>query len=375
MKKIILTCLVGVLILGFSQGQAQAIYRITDLGDLPGGSNFSNAYDINDHGQVVGISSVDSNITPYHGFIWDSVNGITDLGDLPGGWDSSYAHGINNAGHAVGYSSGEHHMINTFPENYAFICEANNGMSDIGLNNNHYSMAFAINNNGIVAGRKGTSDGSSAFIRDYISQTTTTLGGLKDNGNSYSSASCINDHNQVAGFSEASTGTRAFYWDSNTGMIDLGDLFGGDDYSVANDINDNGQVIGVSDTYNGRQSFIWNASGGLTQLVGLGVDSATIAYGINNPGQIVGFSYSNNDQRAVVWEDTTVFDLNSLIDESGDNWVLTEAISINNFGQITGRGINPNGDIHAYLLTPVPEPVTLSLLFIGGVNVIRKRRS
>ena len=74
----------------------------TDLGALPGGDYYSNATDINDSGQVVGYSpTVDRNS---HAFITgpDGV-GLIDLGTLPGG-DSSEAYGINNAGQVVGYS-------------------------------------------------------------------------------------------------------------------------------------------------------------------------------------------------------------------------------------------------------------------------------
>jgi hypothetical protein len=48
-------------------------------------------------------------------------------------------------------------------------------------------------------------------------------------------------------------------------------------------------------------------------------------------------------------------DLNTLIpNDSG--WTLTAASSINDAGQITGWGVNPNGLQHAYLLTPVAIP-------------------
>ena len=36
------------------------------------------------------------------GVLWDSGT-MTDLGDLPGGTDSSVAYGINEAGQVVGY--------------------------------------------------------------------------------------------------------------------------------------------------------------------------------------------------------------------------------------------------------------------------------
>lgn len=84
-----------------SSGWAAPVYTLTDLGDLPGGNNLSQARGINDSGQVVGYSYAS---TGARGFIWDSVNGMVDLGDLPGGTDISIAHDINDSGQAVGYS-------------------------------------------------------------------------------------------------------------------------------------------------------------------------------------------------------------------------------------------------------------------------------
>jgi hypothetical protein len=76
---------------------------------------------------------------------------------------------------------------------------------------------------------------------------------------------------------------------------------------------------------------------------------------INSSGQVVG-----GGSRAFYYDATTgVVDLNTLIDpDSG--WVLWEARAINDLGQIVGAG-DFNGQRHAYLLTPVPEPSTFAL--------------
>ena len=74
------------------------------------------------------------------------------------------------------------------------------------------------------------------------------------------------------------------------------------------------------------------------------------AYGINDRGQVVGYSVtSSSDPHAFLW-DGVMKDLNSLIPENS-GWVLTEAMDINNKGQILGTG-RFHGHTRAFLLTP-----------------------
>ena len=74
---------------------------------------------------------------------------------------------------------------------------------------------------------------------------------------------------------------------------------------------------------------------GLGTLTG-GVYSRALA--INEPGDIVGVSDSPVGNRAVLWtRQREMWDLNQLI-PAGSNLVLTEAVSINNQGQILAIG-------------------------------------
>jgi probable HAF family extracellular repeat protein len=77
---------------------------------------------------------------------------------------------------------------------------------------------------------------------------------------------------------------------------------------------------------------------------------------------------------AFVYSGSTMTDLNALIDPSS-GWTLQEARSINDSGQIAGFGYHknqgrPGGTIHAFLLTPVPEPTTLVLLGISFCSIV-----
>ncbi len=95
------------------------------------------------------------------------------------------------------------------------------------------------------------------------------------------------------------------------------------------------------------------------------------AYGINANGQVVGDSGTASGKHAFLYSSSTMMDLNSLITPSS-GWMLEAATSINDLGQIVGQGYI-NGQYHAYLLTPVPEPTALSLLALGGLALARRR--
>jgi probable HAF family extracellular repeat protein len=76
---------------------------MTDLGTL--GGNFSFAYDINDHGQVVGYATTTSGTN--HAFLYSNGT-IIDLNSLlspTSGWELQLATGINDSGQIAGYGS------------------------------------------------------------------------------------------------------------------------------------------------------------------------------------------------------------------------------------------------------------------------------
>ena len=265
------------------------------IGDLDWG-NGGRAYGINDYGKVVGISAS----APQHAFFWGEESGSIDLGTLVGSSGTSAALAINNSNQVIGYSyteSGYH----------AFLWDESNGLHDLG-----------------------------------------TLGGI------YSRAHGINNFGKVVGSANDGDNTHAFVWDSLDGMKDLGTLSGG--WSVAQDINDLMQIVGSSN----NQAFYWDTESGMIPMGNFGGNS--YSFSINNSGEAVGQAVNSvGESRAFIWDkENGMRDLNEFVND--DNWpILDYASAINDSGQIVGYS-NFNGEAHAFLLTPIPEPTIDAIL-------------
>jgi probable HAF family extracellular repeat protein len=121
-------------------------------------------------------------------------------------------------------------------------------------------------------------------------------------------------------------------------MEDLGAL-PGKDQSVATGINNSGGVVGYSSSGSAEDSaFLWSRNKGMESLGTLPSGDYSRALAINEPGDVVGVSDSPVGNRAVLWtRQGEIVDLNTLI-PPGSGFVLTEAVSINNQGQILATG-------------------------------------
>lgn len=213
-----------------------------ELGGVP--ANFSSssvAWGINNAGQVTGGIYSNGRV---RATIWSATGEATNLGDLPGGADFSYAFALNDAGQVVGWSSG------TSGDN-AFIWREGVGMTDLGnlRPGRDSSMANSINANGEVVGSSFNSMQSKAFL------WTEGLGmmdlGDLPGGRDSSTARGINDFGLIVGSGTTDDGTRAFVWSAEGGMRDLNTLLDFDDplrgraiLTNANDINNSGQIVG-----------------------------------------------------------------------------------------------------------------------------------
>jgi probable HAF family extracellular repeat protein len=135
------------------------------LGRLPG-STFSEASDINDAGQVVGISQFSNGNT--HATEW-SGGKVIDLGALPG-FTGSQAVGINDRGQVVGSSFGGSSQLATEWSDDSVI-----NLGTLGTG----SIAYDINDAGLAVGISGSSP---SFAVEWSDGSVINLGGLNVGG-------------------------------------------------------------------------------------------------------------------------------------------------------------------------------------------------
>lgn len=118
--------------------------QMVDIGTLGGTSGAANW--MNSRGQVVGSSNLAGDQL-LHAFLWDEKQGLKDLGTLPGG-NYSEAFSVNDAGEVVGWSDS--------PHGFDAVLWKNGRMIDLGkLPGDCYSEPQSINSRGQIVGNSG----------------------------------------------------------------------------------------------------------------------------------------------------------------------------------------------------------------------------
>jgi probable HAF family extracellular repeat protein len=318
---------------------AAQTYTVTDLGVLPG-DNWSVAGSIHSAGKITGAVGNFNN--PSSGVFAYSKGALTNLGTLGGA--SGIGNGINASGQIAGYSQNASRTYRAFLSN-------GDTLTDIGDLGGGSAVAYAINDLGQVVGSAVTSGHANhPFL--YSNGEMIDLGtlGSPEGVDWWNSAQGVNNSGVVAGTSYDAQGNFfGFFW-SNGKMTKLGTL--GGSWSQAYAINNKGQLTGLAYTADGNaHAFITTAKGKLKDLgVFAGQSSTTWGFGINDSGVVVGQSSFQGTYHAFVYSGGKIKDLNGLI-PSKSGWVLLDADSINNAGQIVGTGMH-KGQEHAFLLTP-----------------------
>jgi uncharacterized membrane protein len=306
-------------------------YWVTDLRPLDGGKT-SQAFDLNDRGDVVGRTDFGGSHGHAHAVIWESDKSPRDLGTLDG--NGSEADRISPGGRIAGWSSfiGKHIHAVTF---------GGDKPTDIGTLSGTMSLAFGIDDTGRTLVTADTPTGAvhSYVLSDSPPVDLGTLSGYRD-----AAASYLASDGAVVGTSDNGGGGKlAFRWLGGA-MQPLPPLRGYTN-SYANRANGGGEVVGsCSDGPVKFRAVAWSNEA----PIGLGPESGkeSEALAVNDAGVVVG--QCNN--HACLWRHGKLIDLNTMIGKHSGT-VLHTAVAINNRGQIACNG-TVNNETHAYLLTP-----------------------
>jgi probable HAF family extracellular repeat protein len=305
---------------------------------------------MNDSGQVVGSGN-------YLATLWNGNTSIS-LGTLGGNYGLAWD--INNHGKVVGTSQPQNSVL------FRATLWDSEAIHDLGFS----VEATAINSSGQIVGHGiiGISNGGRAYLVEH--GTINELPGI--GGDVEAGAYGINDSGLIVGSSAISSNNsnrHATLWQDGV-PVDLGTLGGSSSYAYA--INNLGVVVG--DTYTStdaqgeRPAFVWNQ----TEMIDLGTlgGSSSAAFDINDAGKIVGESLMPDGRsRATLWDGFVPVDLDHFRDRTvlGGSWRLTHASAINNEGWITGYATV--GGTVGFLLVPrvieVPEPESFLLGLVG----------
>ena len=387
MKAIIITL---ALLVAASSGLAQSFQG---LGDYSGGTDFSLAMAISADGStVVGYSSAEIGD---RAFRWTAETGMVDLGELPGGSPRTQAYDVSADGSViVGPSwAADGSYRNGFRWTLSDPATGSGGMQALldqsGQVINTYPTA--VSDDGLVVGGWwSTPELSQAGFRWDMTNGGTGTGNVVSLGTwpGSSGGSVVwgvsPDGSMLVG--AANDGLwRGFYSVDGEQVA----AFGGADSlrpTSARDASLNGDIIvGFGriggDLNNPREGFRWTADGGTVGLGDLpGGEVHSEAWAVSADGStIVGASSVETDNAAFIWDqEHGMRDLNDVLtDDYGidlDGWYLNGAMGISADGlTITGHGINPQGNTEAWVAT-IPEPATMSLLSLGGLALLRRRK-
>jgi probable HAF family extracellular repeat protein len=325
-----------------------ALYTVTDLGALNCCYDWvyaSAARAVNAHGDVAGFTSSPTDPKKIIPFVYQNGT-MTAISDNPG-WATS----INDAGEVTGFV--------WFPgeaNGHAFRY-LNGVLTDVGTlpgdTNRPYSIGWAINNSGTIAGESG----NDAWIVD----DTGDMWRLKRQ--SARAAYGINDAGDVVGLLSPVVGgpysNHGFLFDGHS-MLELPTLDGDPtSVSVPMAVNSSRQVAGYGWRNGNSEQRAFLYENGVTKDLGTLEDPRfeshwSSGHAINSFGHVVGIS----DASTFLYRDGVMLDLNHAIDKDpGGIWPYVYIVlAINDAGQIAGTCYldGPSGvTIRACLLTPV----------------------
>jgi probable HAF family extracellular repeat protein len=247
---------------------------------------------------------------------------VVDLGELPGGLASS-AYALNDNGMIAGTSmdsAGQWRTVRWIDGTVEVLAS----FDPSGLN-----IPEDMNDAGQIVGRINMGFGLSYGVLWSPSGVPASLDGLPNGVPQFVVARGINESGIVVGRAQESAPTmygHAAVWSGTELAIDLG-FMGGGTYSEAYGVNNFGHVVGVASIANTNQhAFLWK-DGQYTDLsLWSGGGASSKAYAINDAGVIVGM----NASKAAKWANGSV----QFLPMPAGVSAFTAAVDINDAGDI-----------------------------------------
>lgn len=368
----------AVLALTLAAGSASAGVTFNRIGVAPTvdpqSPSFSDAYGVSNAGTVVGSQYVSG--VGFRAFSWtqgggrQQVNGINPESGL-------FARSITPDGLVV---VGE----NTGP-GVAYRQVNGGAIESLGIGDPKvYDQTAAndVSNDGsAVAGLLSRiEDGTFRAARWTQDSGWENLGVLS--GDYESSGNAMSgDGTVVAGYS-VGTFFTAVTWTKDTGLQALPNPFNTfSNTAVIAMAADGSAFVGeAQDLSDKSQAVVWNANGTSNVLANVtGFDSGA-AYGVSGDGSIVGgtvyIDQIGGDTAAFWGADGTAYDLKAYLEGVGidlTGWTLLAVTEVSQNGvYLTGRGINPDGALEAFVVQ-IPTPGS-AVLLLAGASILHRRR-
>ena len=385
-------------------GRCFGQYAFTPLGSATGAGGTSSAMGISQNGMYITGGTTTSGGAS-QAYLLDTSTAasgtLTALGAFNSPNGTSVGLSVNNAGHIAGNTSSYTAGVN---QGFFYDGSFTNTTFGQGLGNGNASEANGINNSDvIVGGVAGFGTGATQQHVYYFAAGTAQIVGSSAVGNSYNaiaygisnslgtnSAAATSAANfdfvgetDVSTSNGVATAHQAFENSPNNSVTVLRNPSANfySTSSIAYAINDSGAIAGQGavSTSNTTQHALYNPTPaqGAASTIDLGslggVNMTSAALAVNSSGVVVGQTQiADGSQHAFIYQNSTMFDLNSLVTATG--WTLTSANGIDNNGDIVGNATNnTSGVMEGFELT-VPEPASASICLLALLGLAPRRR-